>query len=348
VGAAAALLGACAEAGDEQANWNQAVMSAPDARLPQPSLDAGGGTGGGYLAPITDAAPGQLDGAPLPVVDAGIPSLPGPDTGYDAATSDSGPTAADAGGDGVSAALMGPYKTKSYDGPFDPVIDSSAIYYPLDAPGPFPIVALSPGFTNVKEDFLWWGDVMASHGFAIAVLSPTSALDFPPDRADDLEAGVALLLAENTRSGSPLMGKVDATRTGLMGHSMGGGAVLIVLARSGVRYQAGVAMEPWEDPNFTTVASPTLILAGEVDLVASPNDMAWPFYQQIPSGVPKAYAEFAGFGHNTPNNLGSEHEHELHAQWTIAWFKLQLAKDTRYETFIKNSPDLSRFARAPQ
>ena len=160
----------------------------------------------------------------------------------------------------------------------------------------------------------------------------------------------AMLQAENTRSASPLLGKLDPSRAGLMGHSMGGGGVLIVLARSGLKYQAGVAMEPWEQPNFTRIASPTLILAGEYDLVASPNDKAWPFYQQIPASVPKGYAEFAGADHDGPVDPGPQgdpHEQQLHAQWTIAWFKLQLAKDPRYDVLIKNSPDLSRFARAP-
>jgi pimeloyl-ACP methyl ester carboxylesterase len=236
---------------------------------------------------------------------------------------------------------------EKYDGPNSVVIDSSRIYYPTNASPPFAILALSPGFTNVKEDFLWWGPVLASHGFVIAVLSPTSALDFPAERADDLEAGITLLKAENARAGSPLLGKLDPNRAGLLGHSMGGGATLLVAARTGGKYQAVVAWEPWESLQTVRISTPTMILAGEFDLVAGASDMAWPFYQGIPSTTKKAYAEFAGLGHNTVNSIGSTAERELHAKWTIAWLKMQLENDTRYDPFVKNGPELARFARSP-
>jgi pimeloyl-ACP methyl ester carboxylesterase len=292
----------------------------------------GGTTGGGFLGGTSDA---------------------GADVGPEAGLADAGPGGG-AGfprsGEAVNVVAAGPYMVDKYDGPADPVFDSSVIYYPLNAIPPFAITALSPGFANLKEDFDWWGPVMASHGFVIIVISPTDALDFPAQRADDLEAAIALLEAENLRSGSPLLGKLDVERAGLMGHSMGGGATLLVMARSGSRYRAAVAWEPYANPiglDTSRISAPTMILAGEFDLVAGANDMAWPFYQQIPSTTTKAYAEFAGFGHNTPNNAGRISERELHAKWTLAWMKMQLENDARYDVFVKNATELSRFGRLP-
>jgi hypothetical protein len=312
----------------------------------------GGNTGGGL--PEGGLPGGAGEGGITPMVDAGQDAGPG-GTDPEAGPPDSGMTT-DTGvpwatfprtGEALNVALKGQYTTAEYAGPRNATFDSSKIFYPTNATPPFAILALSAGFTNVKEDFLWWGPVMASHGFAIAVLSPTSSVDFPAERADDLEAGISMMKGENTRSGSPLVGKIDVNRAGILGHSMGGGAVVLVMDRTGAKYQAGVAWAPWESLKPTRVASPTMILAGEVDIVASANDMAWPFYTDIPATTKKAYAEFAGFGHNTVNNLGSEAEHAEHAKWTIAWCKMHLENDLRYDTYIKNGPELARFARAP-
>lgn len=348
---ALACLGACGDPPAQtsaNAVFTDAAVSLPDAAGPGMTggATAGGGvTGGGLFAGAGGGTTGGgFTGAGIAggSADAGFPG-----TGLDAGASIGGSGGFPRSGDAVSVAATGPYTVEKYEGPSSPVIDSSRIYYPTNASPPFAILALSPGFTNVKEDFLWWGPVLASHGFVVAILSPTSALDFPAERADDLEAGIALLKAENALSTSPLFGKLDMGRAGLLGHSMGGGATLLVAARASSRYQAAVAWEPWESLQTNRITVPTMILAGELDLVASANDMAWPFYQGIPGTTAKAYAEFAGLGHNTVNNLGSSAERELHARWTIAWMKLHLEKDARYDMFVKNGPELARFARAP-
>jgi dienelactone hydrolase len=314
-------------------------------------LTGGGLTGGGTSGGGTTGGGTTGGGLPGGTIDGGglLPEAGPPDGGPGG-----GVTGGSAGfprsGEAVSVAAVGPYMVDKYDGPADPVFDSSLIYYPLNASPPFAITALSPGFVNVKEDVDWWGPVMASHGFVIIVISPTDALDFPAQRADDLEAAIALLKAENTRSGSPLLGKLEVNRAGLMGHSMGGGGTLLVAARSGSKYQAAVAWEPYANPislDTSLISAPTMILAGEFDLVAGANDMAWPFYQKIPSTTEKAYAEFAGLGHNTPNNVGDIPDRELHARWTLAWMKMQLEDEARYDMYVKNARELSRFGRLP-
>jgi predicted dienelactone hydrolase len=274
--------------------------------------------------------------------------------------SELGPTTGAGGGDpspsagfprtaaAVSVALKGPYSTANYAAPSNPTLGPSTIFYPTNAPAPFAILALCPGFTNVQEDFLWWGPVMASHGFVLLVLSPLDTLlDFPAERADDLAAAIEILRSESTRAASPLNGKLDVSRAGLMGHSMGGGGVLLELDRASSKYRAGIAMEPWELVGVATVSTPTLIIAGEADIVADPESMGWTFYQQIPASTKKVYAELAGVGHNTPNNLGTEEDHRQHAQWAIAFAKKYLEDDARYDSYLQNGSTLSRFARTP-
>jgi pimeloyl-ACP methyl ester carboxylesterase len=346
------LLGACAEDGKEKA----AVEVILDASV---LIADGGGTlggggsgsvpGGGLTGGGTPGAPGEPAGG----------GMPGGGGASDAGAADAGATVSSAGfprvGEAVNVSAAGPYQVVQYDGPPSSLFDSSTIYYPTNATPPFAIIALSPGFTYAKEDFVWWGQVMASHGFAIAVLSPTFTTDFPRERADDLEAGIQLLKEENVRSSGPLFRKLDVNRAGLLGHSMGGGAALLVMARSN-RYQAAVAWEPWGPAALGTEAirGPTMILAGELDLVASPNDMGLPFYLDIPLTVRKVYAEFVGVNHygvnaanpgvNSPNTAPAR---ELHARWTLSWMKLNLENDTRYRSFVQNGSELSRFGCAP-
>lgn len=360
------LLGACADdpklvtaspvVADASVMQVDAALGVPGGGLLDGGYPGGGTTGGGLTG-------GGLTGGGTAgggTTGGGLPGGPFVDGGAGAGAEAGAPDGGTAGGasggfprtgEAVSLDAIGPYMTQRYDGPSDPALDSSWIYYPLNATPPFAIVALSPGFTNAKENLEWWGPVMASHGFVLIVVSPTGTFDFPKERADDLEAAIALLKAEHARSGSPLFGKLDVSRAGLMGHSMGGGATLLVMTRSSAtRYQAAVAWEPFIDPgdlDTGRISVPTMILAAEFDVTALANSMAWPFYQEIPSTTKKAYAEFAGLGHNTVQVSSDLADRELHAKWTLAWMKMQLENDARYDMFVKNGTELSRFARLP-
>jgi predicted dienelactone hydrolase len=219
----------------------------------------------------------------------------------------------------------------------DPVYLNPKIYYPKNATPPFASVSLSLGFTESRDQLEWWGPVLASHGIVSFHCDPNSAfLDFPPDRAMDLKAQIAKLKAENARSGSPLQGKLDLTRLGLMGHSMGGGATLIASNDLTTQIRAAVPLQPWEPGStFPKVTAATLILAGETDGVADNASNSIPFYKALTSN--KAYAEVKGGDHmiGTGGALGGSAEvHTLQARLALAWLKIYLEDDMRYVEYV--------------
>lgn len=242
----------------------------------------------------------------------------------------------------VNVTMMGPYKTATYEmGLDDPAYQNGKIYYPTDAKPPFAAVSFALGFIENRSQLEWWGPVLASHGFVSFHNDPTTSLDVPAQRAEDLTAQIKKLMAENARSGGPLQGKIDLQRLGVMGHSMGGGGTLI--AGNSLRdiVRALVPLQPWSNPlidgagsitAFPNITAPTLIIGAENDAVASVADHAVPFYGTIK--VKKAYAEVKGADHMIGTTSGSMAVRTLQARLALAWLKIYLEDDKRYDEFI--------------
>ncbi|MDD9947319.1 MAG: hypothetical protein OXU20_40145 [Myxococcales bacterium] len=82
--------------------------------------------------------------------------------------------------------------------------------------------------------------LLASHGFAILLTTPTGTLDQPPARGEDLQAAIEQVAQENSRAGHPLEGKLASDRVCATGHSMGGGLALWA-AQAGAEASAAAA-----------------------------------------------------------------------------------------------------------
>lgn len=105
---------------------------------------------------------------------------------------------------------------------------------------PAPLVLFSPGFLFTGPAYRSWGEVLASHGLATALVSYAYSLINPDHRAlaFDLLFLVRTLPPEVARRGVPL----DPTRVALVGHSLGG--KLSVLAAAEAAVQAVVGLDP--------------------------------------------------------------------------------------------------------
>lgn len=346
------------------------ILFVSTALLAQGCAEDEGGSGdlSGFMSPnlVADAA---VDGAapflpPVTFADGSVnnpfPALPGaPDGGLsldDASTAADGSTQGPVIGTGsfpraseqVNVALKGPYEVASYtDGLSDPKYRNPIIYYPKNATPPFAAVSLSLGFTESRSALEWWGNVLASHGIASFHVDPTSALDTPDLRAEDLTAQVTKLKAENGRSGSPLQGKLDVGRLGLMGHSMGGGGTLEAAAKLGAEIRAIAPLQPWHSTKaFASVKAASLIIGAQNDTTAPVAQHSEPFYRSITAT--KTYAEVAGAGHMIGTSLGTSMAlQELQAKIVLAWMKRYLEDDTRYETYLsgdEHKKDASKFS----
>lgn len=234
--------------------------------------------------------------------------------------------------DEVNTDRMGPYAFESYtEGLDNPAYNSAIMYYPTDATPPFAAVVFSPGFTATKEQYMdFLGPLLASHGIAILLTTPTTTGDLPQQRAEDLAAAIEQITAENAREGSPVKGKLAQDRMCVTGHSMGGGGTLWAATELGDQIRCAVPLQPWQPgQSFSMIVAPTMFIAAQSDAIAGVSSNASLFYDSIPETVPKYYVEFAGASHFlTSNTRGSAYDEQ--SKYMIAFYKVYLEDDTRY------------------
>ena len=249
----------------------------------------------------------------------------------------------------VNVAYKGPYQFATYTaGLNNRAYNSAIMYYPTDAKPPFAAVAFVPGFITAKEDYTnYLGPMLASHGIAVMLVSPTSNMDMPPARGEDLQVALDVIKGENTRAGSPLQGKVATDRLCISGHSMGGGGTLLAANTLGNRIKCAVPLQPWQPGGtFPRVAAPTLFVVAQRDALATPS-MVLGHYRSIPNTVPKYYVEFANAAHVLSSNMGNNYEGQAH--YIVAFYKAYLEDDARYLQIL-NAPkrsDVSTYQHVP-
>jgi dienelactone hydrolase len=157
----------------------------------------------------------------------------------DGATAQAGPYGSDGPSAGTKVTVS---VTGAPNSPFDAVV-----YVPSGA-GPFPVVVFSSGALQNAAGYALYGKRLASWGI-LAILrdDPVSA------SVDSIVADVSYvvgtwLAAQNTTAGSPLLGKVDAAKVGLAGHSRGGRISLLAAEGAAKGKVKGVfGLDPVDD-----------------------------------------------------------------------------------------------------
>jgi predicted dienelactone hydrolase len=222
---------------------------------------------------------------------------------------------------------------------------SAVMYYPADAPTPFAAVALAPGYTASGTDYEFVGDMLASHGIAVLLTTPTDTnADQPPARGDDLVAAVKHIMEENTRMGSPLMGKIATDRICVTGQSMGGGGSLFAANKLGNMIRCVVPMEPWQTGgSFPMITAPTMIIGAASDTIAPVASHADPHYQSIPASTEKFLVVFEGDHYlSTDRTSGiaqgtpavANQNYDIQAAYMVPFYKLFLESDERYRPYL--------------
>ncbi|MFD8802845.1 bis(hydroxyethyl) terephthalate hydrolase [Streptomyces atroolivaceus] len=206
------------------------------------------------------------------------------------------------------------------------------IYYPTStSDGTFGAVVISPGFTAYESSIAWLGPRLASQGFVVFTIDTNTTLDQPASRGDQLLAALDYLTED-----SSVRSRVDSSRLGVMGHSMGGGGSLEA-AKDRPSLKAAIPLTGWNlDKTWPEVRTPTLIVGADGDTVASVASHSEPFYNSLPSSLDKAYLELRGASHFTPNTSNT-----TIAKYSISWLKRFIDNDTRYEQFLCPIPSAS-------
>ncbi|MEU8384684.1 alpha/beta hydrolase [Streptosporangium sp. NPDC048865] len=208
------------------------------------------------------------------------------------------------------------------------------IYYPTStAEGTFGGIAIAPGYTASRSSMAWLASRLASHGFVVFNIDTLTRSDQPASRGRQLLAALDYLTQQ-----SSVASRVDASRLGVAGHSMGGGGTLAAVD-SRPQLQAAIPLTPWHTTkSWSGVRVPTMIIGAENDSVASVTLHSKPFYNSIPSSSEKAYLELNGASHFAPNSSNT-----TIAKYSVSWMKRFIDNDTRYEQFLCPAPrfDLS-------
>ncbi|MFF1413469.1 alpha/beta hydrolase family protein [Streptomyces sp. NPDC058289] len=206
------------------------------------------------------------------------------------------------------------------------------IYYPTStADGTFGAVVISPGFTAYQSSIAWLGPRLASQGFIVLTIDTLTTLDQPDSRGRQLLSALDYLTERST-----VRTRIDSSRLGVMGHSMGGGGTLEA-AKSRPSLQAAIALTGWNtDKSWPEIKTPTLIVGADGDTVAPVLTHSEPFYTSLPSSLDKAYLELNNATHFTPNSSDT-----TIAKYSISWLKRFIDNDTRYEQFLCPVPSPS-------
>ncbi|MET7454087.1 dienelactone hydrolase family protein [Streptomyces sp. NPDC005574] len=199
------------------------------------------------------------------------------------------------------------------------------VYYPTStSDGTFGAVAVAPGYTGTQSSVSWLGPRLASQGFVVFTIDTLTTLDQPDSRGRQLLAALDYLTDR-----SSVRGRVDSSRLGVMGHSMGGGGSLEA-AKSRPSLQAAIPLTPWNtDKTWPEISTPTLIFGADGDTIAPVASHAEPFYGSLPSSLDRAYLELNNATHLTPISSNT-----TIAKYSVSWLKRFIDNDTRYEQFL--------------
>jgi len=170
-------------------------------------------------------------------------------------------------------------------------------YYPADYAGQnvplaagtarFPVVVFGHGYQITVEYYNYLWQALVPRGYFV-VLADTETVLFPShgEFGRDLAFLVDQFQAEGVNPASPLYSRV-ASRSAVMGHSMGGGASFLAVQHSAnittMVTLAAANTNPSAIDAAAGIVIPALVFAGSSDCVAPPNSHQVPMFNGLSS-----------------------------------------------------------------
>lgn len=219
-------------------------------------------------------------------------------------------------------------------------VDSMRVFYPCDLPntsGTYNATTLSGGFTNSKENMYWLANTLVDEGgMVVFALTAASNLTVPAYTDAQLDA-FDRMVAENNNSGSVLYRRMD--KLGLMGYSMGGGAVLNAGNELGNEVDTVVAIAPYNpENNLNGMTADTLLIVGENDAIA-PASFAEDAYDDLPNTIDKVLLELDSFNHTKwMNNNDDDNYTQVAKQMILSFLDYELNGNESGRNDLINTP----------
>jgi len=188
------------------------------------------------------------------------------------------------------------------------------VWHPAsNAPGPYPLIVYSHGYTSFKEGGAYLAQQLASLGYVVvAVNYPLTNINAPGgptvedvvNQPGDVSFLIDSLLAQSNTAGHMLEGMVDDTRIGVMGISLGGLTTELVAYHPTMRDPRIAAALSIAGPTsfftrtfFSHNTVPFMMLSGDIDALVPHASNAAPVLDKIPGSqlVTIANASHTGF-----------------------------------------------------
>ncbi|GHH40178.1 alpha/beta hydrolase family protein [Lentzea cavernae] len=219
------------------------------------------------------------------------------------------------------------------------------------AAGRFPAIAFGHGFFQATSKYTSTSTHLASWGFVVVV--PTTQGGLSPNHgtfADELNAGLTWLVAQDTTTGSRFRDHVSTASLGVAGHSMGGGAAVLAAARNpritAVSTYAAAETTPSAKAAAATLAAPAQFLAGSQDTITPVAEHQRPMFAAKPPS--KQLRTITGGFHcgfmDTSGLFCDNGSITRAAQLTAAkrvmtsWFRHHLSGDAAARDFVWGQP----------
>ena len=222
-------------------------------------------------------------------------------------------------------------------------------YYPKDSSGQYPAIAFSPGLGAINSMYKWVGNHLASHGYIVSIFTASKPFTLKTvEREAGFVGSFELLETENKKEGSPLYGRVDLSKRGIMGHSLGGAASLA--AAENMQVDAVVALAPSPGPTIEgdrplDVAEPIQVQTGTLDRIVG-DKLPLSYYKRL-NGDTKQFIDINGGNHIQFNDDGFvpgakryaaidtvDHLQCLSRRYFTAWFDYFLKGDASVEPYL--------------
>ncbi len=244
----------------------------------------------------------------------------------------------------------GPYGSATFQ--LNGYTAGATVYYPTstNAKAPYSSIVFMQPFTGIQSMDAAWGPFFASHGIVYVNCSSTTTMDSVDSRATQQWNAVAALKKENTRSNGKLKGKLNTSRVGIMGWSMGGGATWINASKSGVK--TALSLAGHNATATSTLAKgaktkvPMLLINGATDTtILGGRGQSEGVYNSIPSGIAKVLYVDASAGHmdwTGPKPTQAPDAGKI----ALAFQKTFLDGDTRWVSYIKKPSGTSTWKTA--